>query len=41
MGVISTIVSFGAGYVAGMRLGNKPMVAARESWRTAIRKPRA
>ena len=29
MGVISTIVSFGAGYVAGMRVGDKPLVAAR------------
>jgi CBS domain-containing protein len=31
MGVISTIISFGAGYVAGMRIGDKPMVSAREA----------
>jgi CBS domain-containing protein len=31
MGVISTIVSFGAGYVAGMRVGDKPLVAARDT----------
>jgi CBS domain-containing protein len=31
MGVISTIVSFGAGYVAGMRVGDKPVIAARDA----------
>jgi CBS domain-containing protein len=31
MGVISTIVSFGAGYVAGMRVGDKPVLAARDA----------
>ena len=31
MGLISTIVSFGAGYVAGMRVGDKPVLAAREA----------
>ena len=27
MGIISTLLSFGAGYVAGMRVGDKPVVA--------------
>jgi CBS domain-containing protein len=31
MGLISTIVSFGAGYVAGMRVGDKPVIAARDA----------
>ena len=31
MGVFGTIVSFGAGYVAGMRIGDKPVVAARQA----------
>jgi|tagenome__1003787_1003787.scaffolds.fasta_scaffold20856951_1 CBS domain-containing protein len=29
MGVFGTVVSFGAGYVAGMRIGDKPVMAAR------------
>jgi len=35
MGLISTVVSFGAGYVAGMRVGDKPVVAAREAMERA------
>jgi CBS domain-containing protein len=31
MGLLSTVVSFGAGYVAGMRVGDKPVVAARDA----------
>jgi CBS domain-containing protein len=29
MGLLGTLVSFGAGYVAGMRIGDRPVVAAR------------
>jgi CBS domain-containing protein len=35
MGLISTVVSFGAGYVAGMKVGDKPVVAAREAMERA------
>jgi len=31
MGLFSTIVSFGAGYVAGMRIGDRPVTAARDA----------
>lgn len=31
MGLFSAIVSFGAGYVAGMRVGDKPVAAARDA----------
>jgi CBS domain-containing protein len=31
MGLVTSLISFGAGYAAGMRLGDRPIVAARDA----------